>query len=415
MPSSSSRTRLARTSSDSRTAWTAWWTARSARLPIQSSRSFSSLMSFSKWRSINSFPSASACSKKPREIPRFARNDGAIRKSPKASGDVSLRARIAGRGEELRRRATFDQLSVEQEGGEITDARGLLHVVRDDDDSVVLLQFDHQLFDLGRRNGVQRGSRLIHEKNLGLDSESARDAKTLLFTAGEHHGAFLEAILDDIPKRGVPERLLHALDKDGVVLHEAVDAHAEGDVVKDGLGKRIGLLKDHANAAAQADDVGLGMVNIAAIEKNFAIHAKAGDGIVHAVEGAKQRGLSAPGGADDGGNQFFAERHGDLIHGEPFPVIGVQAVHGHLCVRRSESRGGLRFDFRLQQRKFICHGGACAGRAHRAAPERTRNRARTTMATTLRRNVKPRSTRTVAYNKGLVASTSGDCVVRTKI
>jgi len=76
---------------------------------------------------------------------------------------------------------------------------------------------------------------------------------------------FLKAILDDIPKRGVPERLFHALDKDGVVLDEAVDAHAEGDVVKDGLGKRIGLLKDHANAAAQADDVGLGMVNVFAI------------------------------------------------------------------------------------------------------------------------------------------------------
>src|SRR6267142_1657541 len=338
MASSSSRTRLARTSSDSRTAWTAWWTARSARLPIQSSRSFSSLMSFSKWRSINSFPSASACSKKPREIPRFARNDGAIRKSPKASGDVSLRARIAGRGEELRRRATFDQLSVEQEGGEITDARGLLHVVRDDDDSVVLLQFDHQLFDLGRRNGVQRGSRLIHEQDLGLDGQGARDAETLLFPAGEHHGTFLKAILDDIPKRGVPQGLFHALDKDGVVLHEAVDAHAEGDVVKDGLGKRIGLLKDHANAATKANDVGLGMVNVVAIEEDLALDAKARDGIIHAVEGAKQGGLSATGRADDGGDQVFAERHGDLIHGEPLAVINVQAVHRHLGVRRSGSR-----------------------------------------------------------------------------
>ena len=145
----------------------------------------------------------------------------------------------------------------------------------------------------------------------------------------------------------MPERLLHALDKDGVVLDEAVDAHAEGYVVKDGLGKRIGLLKDHANAAAQADDVRLGMVNVVAIEEDFALDAKARNGIVHAVEGAKQRGLSAPGRADDGGNQFFAEWHGDLIHGEPFPVIGVQAVQRHLCVRRSESRGGLRFDFRL--------------------------------------------------------------------
>ena len=38
------------------TAWTDWWTARSAKLPIQSKRSFNSLMSLSKWRSIAYFP-----------------------------------------------------------------------------------------------------------------------------------------------------------------------------------------------------------------------------------------------------------------------------------------------------------------------------------------------------------------------
>jgi len=105
---------------------------------------------------------------------------------------------------------------------------------------VVLLQFDHQLFDLRRRNGIQRGRGLIHKKDLGLDRKSASDAKTLLFAAGEHHGAFLEAVLDDIPERRVLEGLLDALDKHGVLLDEAVDAHAEGDVVKDGLGKRLG-------------------------------------------------------------------------------------------------------------------------------------------------------------------------------
>src|SRR5213594_744053 len=93
-----------------------------------------------------------------KQIPRFARNDKQDKSSSEATGDVSLRARIAGRGEELRRRAAFDQVSVEQEGGEIADARGLLHVVGDDDDGVVLLQFEHQLFDLGGGNGVQRGS-----------------------------------------------------------------------------------------------------------------------------------------------------------------------------------------------------------------------------------------------------------------
>src|SRR5206468_11907406 len=63
------------------------------------------------------------------EISRFARNDGALEVSAEAAGDVSLRAGVTRRGEELRRGAELDELTSEQEGGEVADARGLLHVV----------------------------------------------------------------------------------------------------------------------------------------------------------------------------------------------------------------------------------------------------------------------------------------------
>jgi len=45
-----------------------------------------------------------------------------VQSSAEAAGDVGLRARIAGRGEELRRGAELDELSGQQKSGEIADA-----------------------------------------------------------------------------------------------------------------------------------------------------------------------------------------------------------------------------------------------------------------------------------------------------
>ena len=61
----------------------------------------------------------------------------------------------------------------------------LLHIVRHHDDGVLLFQLHHQLLDAGSGNGVKCGSRLVHQKDLGLNRQRSCDAQTLLLTTGE--------------------------------------------------------------------------------------------------------------------------------------------------------------------------------------------------------------------------------------
>src|SRR5258708_37921659 len=96
-----------------------------------------------------------------RELSRFARNDSAIRISAEAAGNISLSARIAGRSEELRRRAELDELAEQQKSSEIADARGLLHVVSDGDDGAKVFQLHEKLFDFRGANGIERRARLV--------------------------------------------------------------------------------------------------------------------------------------------------------------------------------------------------------------------------------------------------------------
>src|SRR6202171_1132983 len=104
--------------------------------------------------------------------------------SAEPAGDVVLGTSIARRGEELVGFAEFDQLAEIHEGGLVRDARGLLHVVGDDGDRVVLRQFLDQFLDLGGRNRIERRAWLVAPKNLRAHGGGGGDAKPLLLTAG---------------------------------------------------------------------------------------------------------------------------------------------------------------------------------------------------------------------------------------
>jgi len=75
--------------------------------------------------------------------------------SSKAAGNVGLRARVGRFGEEVRRGAEFDDLAVQQESREITDARGLLHVVSNGDDGAEIFQLNEELLDFRGTDGVE--------------------------------------------------------------------------------------------------------------------------------------------------------------------------------------------------------------------------------------------------------------------
>src|SRR3954464_14441444 len=66
-------------------------------------------------------------------------------RSAELPGDVLLRALVVGRREDLLRRPVLDQLAVEDEGRGVGDARGLLHVVGDDDDRHAVLELVDEL------------------------------------------------------------------------------------------------------------------------------------------------------------------------------------------------------------------------------------------------------------------------------
>src|SRR4029077_6831902 len=95
------------------------------------------------------------CEPTPREGSRalFRKSVGAYGLA-EPSGDVRLCPAVLRLVEEVARGRELDQLAIatlrvhEHERGEVGHTRGLLHVVRDDDDRVVVGQLDHEVLDL---------------------------------------------------------------------------------------------------------------------------------------------------------------------------------------------------------------------------------------------------------------------------
>ena len=160
-----------------------------------------------------------------------------------------------------------DALVEHEAGGHVADAPGLLHVVGDDDDRVVVLEVVHQVFDPGGRDRVERRAGLVHQDDLGLDGQGPGDAEPLLLAAGELESRAVELVLDLVPEGRPAER---ALDQFVHVAAVAVDPCAPGDVVVDALGKWVRLLKDHADPAAQDDGVDVGARDQLAVEPDLA-------------------------------------------------------------------------------------------------------------------------------------------------
>ena len=68
-----------------------------------------------------------------------------------------------------------------------------------------------QILDLRGRDRIERGARLVHEDDLGLDGDRAGDAQALLLAAGERQRAVVEAVLHLVPQRGAAQALLDRL------------------------------------------------------------------------------------------------------------------------------------------------------------------------------------------------------------
>jgi hypothetical protein len=140
----------------------------------------------------------------------------------------------------------------------------------------------------------------------------------------------LEAVLDDIVER--PAGL------------QPVHLHAIGDVLEDRLGKRVGALKHHAHAAAQLGNVHI--QHVLAVQQHLSFIARVLDGLVDAVQRAKECGLSAAGGANERGDPLLGNFQADVVQRVEIAVEKVQVdglqfgPRGHLGLNAGGRRGG---------------------------------------------------------------------------
>src|SRR5699024_7317826 len=130
-----------------------------------------------------------------------------------------------------------------------------------------------------------------------------------------------------VPEVRAPQRLLHELVPRGAGHAAAVELDAGQHVVADRHGgERVRLLEHHAHAAAHVDRVDLRVVDVLSVDLHPALGVRAGDDLVHAVQGAQEGGLPAAGGTDEGGHRAGADLDVDALHGEEVPVEDVEIL-----------------------------------------------------------------------------------------
>ena len=216
---------------------------------------------------------------------------------------------------------------VELDGEErrhVRHARRLLHVVRDDDDRVALLELHHQVLDPPGRDRVQGGARLVHQQHVGLRGERAGDAQALLLAAGHAERVRLQAVLGLVPQRRAAQGGLD--DLVGVALH-AHHARPEGDVVVDRLRERVRLLEDHPDPLAHLHGVDRAVVEVLAVVDDLAVDARARDQVVHPVQAADERRLAAARRPDQRGDLVLGDLHRDVADRPVLAVVDVHVAH----------------------------------------------------------------------------------------
>src|SRR3569833_862116 len=126
----------------------------------------------------------------------------------------------------------FDQLTQVHERRVIGHARGLLHVVRDDDDGVVVLVLVDQLFELQGRIRIKGRRGLVQLYVLGLLRRRTRDHETLLLPPREAQRRVVQTVFRLVPQSGAAERALDRLVDAAAVAH-ALQAQAVRHVLVD--------------------------------------------------------------------------------------------------------------------------------------------------------------------------------------
>jgi hypothetical protein len=200
---------------------------------------------------------------------------------------------------------------------------------------------DDEVDDGGGGDGIKAAGGGVVEDEVGVGDDGAGDGDAATHTAGELGGKLLEGVFEFDEAEGFDDAGVH-LFFGGAVFVEAV-----GDVVADGEGvEEGGLLKDHADAAAEFEEVDLAHGGDVFAEDLDG----AGVGLEEAVDELHKDGFAAAGRTeDDAGfavpdgeghvlqDGFDVEGDGDVVdhdHGLLrvwFPLEGCGAGLGEVC------------------------------------------------------------------------------------
>src|SRR5690606_19536288 len=198
----------------------------------------------------------------------------------------------------------LDDLAQMHERGHVADSSRLLHVVRDDDDRVALLDLVDEPLDAVGCYRVQRARRLVHQYEVRAGGHGSGYAEALLLPTGEAEPRAPQLVLDLVPEGGGAQRPLDQLVEP---FPRPVEPGTVGDVVVDGLGERVRLLEDHAYAPAYVHRVHLGPVHVDALVRYAPAYPHVRDEVVHAVDAAQERGRAAAGRTYEG--RHLVARH----------------------------------------------------------------------------------------------------------
>ena len=102
-----------------------------------------------------------------------------------------------------------------------------------------------------------------------------------------------------------------------------MSARAIGHIVVDAHGEGIGFLKNHANAFPQMVYIDI-TIDIFPVQQNFSRDSAALDQVVHTVQAFEQRGFSAAGRTDKGGDLVGTDTKVDVFQRFEITVVEIQ-------------------------------------------------------------------------------------------
>ena len=221
-------------------------------------------------------------------------------------------------------RSSSTMLAVPQEHGAVGQPARLLREVGHQDDGHVPPQFLEHVLDAHRGHRVNGDGELVEAEDLGLVRKGAGDGQALLLAAGKLGAEAVEAVLHFVPQR----RLAQALLDDRVQLAPARHAGAargEGHVVVDAHGQTHGQRRDHADLAAEGEDV-VRLPHVFAVHPDRPRNVRFRREVDGAVEAAEQRGLARLRGADNAEDLVAPDVEGDAVQHLLVPVGEAQVL-----------------------------------------------------------------------------------------